>query len=251
MAKRNKKVIFPNVFTALNIFCGFLAIIYVARENPDFAKASWLIVFAAVFDSLDGKIARMTKSFSEFGIEFDSLADIVSFGVAPAILIYQVYFYELGDLGKLLSFLPLLLGGIRLARFNINVSGFEKGDFTGMPIPASAICLASFVIFSREFANPMAIYSKAFIPLVILMSFLMISNIGYETMPRFSLKRGKANVVKLVIVLTSLTSIAVFREVVLFPLVLGYIFYGIVRRIVQLFKNNTNGIEPADPTTSN
>jgi len=197
MPKRSRKVILPNVFTALNILFGFWAITYMVKEEPSFTKAAWLIVVASVFDALDGKVARMTKSYSEFGIEFDSLADIVSFGVAPAILIYKVYFYKLGDIGKLLSFLPLLFGGIRLARFNIQISGFKKSDFVGMPIPTSAVSLASFVLFSLEFSNPGTLYPKFFIPLVVLLSLLMVSTIGYDTFPIFSFRRGKRNVIKL------------------------------------------------------
>ncbi|MBN1350655.1 CDP-diacylglycerol--serine O-phosphatidyltransferase [candidate division KSB1 bacterium] len=247
MAKRNqrqnRKAILPNVFTALNILCGFLAITYIAREDPNFVRAAWLIVLAAVFDTLDGKIARITKSYSEFGIEFDSLADIVSFGVAPAVLIYNVYFHSYGDIGKLISFLPLLFGGIRLARFNIQISGFEKSDFVGMPIPASAVCLASFVVFTLEFKNPDAIYSKAFIPLVITVSFLMVSTIGYDTLPKFSLRRGTGNVVKLIFLLLSLTAISIFREFVLFPLIMVYILYGIVRWLICLSKNSQELLE--------
>lgn len=258
MPKRNKKVIFPNVFTALNFLCGFLAIIYIANAAPKaeaslievsdiaiFTKAAWFIVIASVFDALDGKIARMTKSYSEFGIEFDSLADIVSFGAAPAVLIYKVYFHSLGDIGKLISFLPLLFGGIRLARFNIQISSFEKSDFVGMPIPASAVSLASFVVFSFEFNNYAALHSKFFIPLVVLMSFLMVSTIGYDTMPRFSFRRGKWNVFKLLYFLIAIIMIAIFKEIVLFPFVMSYILYGIFHWFVSFFKNSEELPEPA------
>lgn len=251
MAKKNKRAIFPSVFTALNILCGFWAITAVAKDAPDYTKAAWLIVLAAVFDTLDGKIARITNSSSEFGIEFDSLADIVSFGVAPAILIYKVYFYSLGDVGKLISFLPLLFGGIRLARFNIKISGFEKSDFVGMPIPASAISLASFVVFSLEFDNPAFLYSKFFIPLVALLSILMVSTIGYDTMPKFSLRRGKGNIIKLLYFLSTIVLIAVFREIVLFPFVMSYILFGIVRWLVCIIRNNDELPELAKDAQTN
>ena len=108
---KNRKSVIPGIFTTLNIFCVFLAIIKV--NDDKILPACWLIVFAGVFDALDGQLARITKSSSDFGVEFDSLADIVSFGVAPAVLLYHIYFQKFGILGVMISFLPVVFGGFR------------------------------------------------------------------------------------------------------------------------------------------
>src|SRR4030066_426845 len=136
--------VIPNLFTAINLFCGFLSILSASEGN--FNYAAWLIIVAAVFDALDGLVARLTNSSSELGVELDSLSDIISFGCAPSFLIYSTYFHTLEILGIILSSLPLITGGFRLARFNIQLVGFEKTFFIGLPIPTAALTLASFVL---------------------------------------------------------------------------------------------------------
>ncbi|RMF59707.1 MAG: CDP-diacylglycerol--serine O-phosphatidyltransferase, partial [Calditrichaeota bacterium] len=107
----HKKSIVPSLFTLLNLFFGFFAIVNAIKGN--FVQASWLIVFAAVWDGIDGKVARLTHTYSDFGIQFDSITDVVSFGAAPAVLIYQVFLYKLGAAGVIISFVPLVFGAIR------------------------------------------------------------------------------------------------------------------------------------------
>ena len=119
--------VIPNLFTAMNMFCGFLSII--TASNGNYNYAAWLIIIAAVFDALDGLVARLTKSSSELGVELDSLSDIISFGCAPAFLLYATYFYQFDNIGVILSSLPLIAGGFRLARFNVQLVGLEKSFF--------------------------------------------------------------------------------------------------------------------------
>ncbi|MGP8330197.1 MAG: CDP-diacylglycerol--serine O-phosphatidyltransferase [Methanosarcinaceae archaeon] len=245
-----KKIIIPNVFTALNIFFGFLAIIYALRAeaskvsvDPLMETAAWLIVLASIFDTLDGKIARMTKTYSDFGIEFDSLADVVSFGVAPSVLLYKLYFFQFEMFGVVLSFLPLLFGSIRLARFNVEITGFEKRGFIGLPIPTSATAIASFILFSVNdyipFALPHQVLFKPFlVPLILLLCFLMVSTLEYDSLPKFSFKKGIANILKLSYLVGSIILIVIFKELVFFPLVMIYIFMGIVRWINCMIRTN-------------
>src|SRR3989337_3829126 len=131
--------VIPNLFTAMNMFCGFLSII--TASNGNYNYAAWLIIVAAIFDGLDGIVARLTKSSSELGVELDSLSDIVSFGCAPPFLMYSTYLYNFVHIGIILSSLPLIAGGFRLARFNVQLVGFEKSFFIGLPIPTAALTI--------------------------------------------------------------------------------------------------------------
>ncbi len=246
---KNKQII-PNVFTAINIFCGFLSVIYVLKADygkmpidSNFETAAWLIVLAAIFDLLDGKIARMTKTYSEFGIEFDSLADVVSFGVAPSILLYKLYFYRMNEFGIVLSFMPLLFGAIRLARFNIQITGFSKTTFVGLPIPSAAGGIISFLLFGMNeylvFSDPyQTIYKNFLIPVVVFLSILMVSTIPYDTLPKISFKNGWANILKLVYLLSAIILILIFPRFFFFPLAWIFILFGVIRWVVSLAKGN-------------
>jgi CDP-diacylglycerol---serine O-phosphatidyltransferase len=177
--------VIPNMFTAMNMFCGFLSIINAA--SGEYIYASWLIIIAAVFDMLDGTMARLTKSSSALGVQLDSLSDLVSFGVAPAFLIYKTNLIHYDALGIIISSMLMIAGGLRLARFNVQLVGFSKTFFTGLPIPSAAIAIASFIIafYTKETGyNPdVVIY---IIPLVIILSYLMVSTIKYDTFPKLS-----------------------------------------------------------------
>jgi CDP-diacylglycerol--serine O-phosphatidyltransferase len=212
----------------LNLFFGFFAIVHAIQDK--LVTASWLILIAAIWDSVDGKIARFTESYSDFGIEFDSLADVVSFGVAPSILIYQVFLYQLGPFGIILSFLPLLFGAIRLARFNVNQDGFEKENFSGLPIPAMAATISTYVIFNYDLWEGLK-FAPALIPLVLLLCFLMVSNVEYVSMPKFSFKEDKKNSFLLMSLLAGLTLIIVFRQKALFPLLMLFVLYYLLKSV--------------------
>ena len=136
--------VIPNLFTAMNMFCGFLSIVNTSQQK--YFYAAWLIIIAAIFDALDGVMARLTNSSSELGVELDSLSDIISFGTAPAFLFYSLYLFQYEIWGILISSSLLIAGGFRLARFNIQLVGFDKKFFKGLPIPTAAIVLTSFML---------------------------------------------------------------------------------------------------------
>jgi CDP-diacylglycerol--serine O-phosphatidyltransferase len=217
------------------MFLGFLSIL--ASSQEQFVKAAWLIILAAVFDMLDGKVARYTKSYSKFGVELDSLADVVSFGAAPAFLVYFAQLRHLGPIGTIISVLPLVFGAIRLARFNVHLSGFEKGNFEGMPIPSQAICLASYLMFCDAlWEGPR--FPAVLATLVIFLSIMMVSTVEFETMPKFSLRKGRKNTVLMSMFLLGLAIAVAGRSLTLFPLTLLYIFVQLARAVVRNLREN-------------
>lgn len=226
-----KRNIVPSLFTMLNLFFGFFAIITALKGK--YVLASWLIIFAGIWDAIDGKVARMTESFSEFGIEFDSITDVVSFGVAPSLLIYEVFFNELGPIGVIMSFLPLLFGAIRLARFNITLDGFDKENFSGLPIPFMASTLATYVMFNYDLWDGLR-FGPVLIPLVLLLCFLMISNVEYVMVPKLSFREDRKNSIQFALVILSGILIALFREKVMFPMTIAFVLYFLFR---SLFSN--------------
>ena len=181
--KITRKVV-PSLFTTLNIFCGFLSIVFASQEKYDIA--AWAIIIAAVFDSLDGVMARMTHSSSQFGVELDSLADVVSFGAAPSFMVYQVYLRTMGQWGILIAALPVVLGAIRLARFNVQLVGFDKDYFNGLPIPMQAITVCAFILQYNGGKISTDSSGIWLILLVVVLSLLMVSRVKYDTMPKLT-----------------------------------------------------------------
>lgn len=146
-----KKLAFflPNSFTALNLACGFAAMILSVRGM--FYEACLVLILGAIFDSVDGRVARMTGTQSSFGEQFDSMSDVVSFGVAPSFLIYQKYLIHYGRLGAVAAFVFLLCGALRLARFNSNIDKVSSDFFQGLPIPSAALAIIALVLFADQF----------------------------------------------------------------------------------------------------
>ncbi len=233
--KYNKSIV-PSIFTMLNLFFGFFSMVNAVQGK--FVTAAWFILIASVWDALDGKIARFTGTHSEFGEQFDSITDVVSFGVAPSFLIYQVYFYKLGAAGIILSFIPLLLGAIRLARFNVNVEGDEgvKENFSGLPIPAMAGTISTYVMFNYDLWDGLR-FGPILIPIVLFLSFLMVSHCEYQAMPKFSLGGSKKNTFLFVLLLLSVGSVIIFQEKSLFPLAFSYVVFYFLRSILSSDKN--------------
>jgi len=220
-----------------------LSVIFALREN--YLTAAWLIILAAIFDALDGMLARFTKTSSDFGVEFDSLADVVSFGLAPSVLVYLIYFHHFGDLGVVISFMPLLFGGIRLARFNVQFSGYEKESYVGLPIPMQAIILSSFILFNYDLWDDLK-FSFALTPLVLFLCLLMVSTIEYDTLPKFSLRNTRKNFIKLLVFVSSSILIALFPRKALFPLTFIFVWVGIARWLYHLLRHG----EAVDMTLS-
>lgn len=232
-----KQLVAPNLFTIFNLFLGFLAIVFSTQGR--FSAAAWLIIIAAVCDVLDGKIARATRGYSNFGVEFDSLADVVSFGVAPAIMIYLAQLQYLGVFGLVISFTPLAAGAIRLARFNTHVSGFTKSRFfEGMPIPAGATLLCSYLLFSYHNLDGMRVPGVT-VALVFMAAVLMVSTIEFDAMPYFSFRRGRKNTVLMLLVVASTIVILKYPGVMMFPMAMLYIF-------VQLSRAAINHLRPEE-----
>ncbi|MBN1155248.1 CDP-diacylglycerol--serine O-phosphatidyltransferase [candidate division KSB1 bacterium] len=232
---RNRKII-PGFFTLLNLFCGFIAIIKFSEAN--YISGCWFISFAAIFDSLDGVLARFTQSRSEFGTELDSLADIVSFGIAPSFLLYTIYYSTMGILGILISFFPLICGSIRLARFNVNFSSEKKTKFCGLPIPVSAVTTSSFVMFNYNFWGELHL-TRFLGPQIVITCLLMISTLEYHGFLKISFKDGKAHTISVIIMLTSFLLIVLFPYTTLYPLCLVYIAIGIMNFFINSAKSKS------------
>ena len=176
---RIKKGIYvlPNLFTSASLFCGFYSIIVSLKEQ--FVTASILILVAVVFDGLDGRIARFTNTTSKFGAEYDSLSDVIAFGVAPSFLAYNWAMSFYGKWGWLAAFLFVLCGALRLARYNIQIGIIESKVFNGLPIPAAASVVATTVIFFDYAGVEGKFHDPSMIFFVTVLSILMVSNIKY------------------------------------------------------------------------
>jgi CDP-diacylglycerol--serine O-phosphatidyltransferase len=166
----------PNIFTALNMACGFGSIILSNRD--EYYQAALILVLGGIFDLVDGRIARLLGTQSSFGEQFDSLSDIVTFGVAPALLVYNAFFVDFGRLGQVISFLFCLCAALRLARFNANIDKVSSNYFQGLPSPAGAMALAGLVLFSLLIIE-VRDYPYLIMTYVVFYAFLMISNIPF------------------------------------------------------------------------
>ncbi|MBI9092178.1 MAG: CDP-diacylglycerol--serine O-phosphatidyltransferase [Desulfobacterium sp.] len=217
--------VLPNLFTSMNLFCGFYAI--VSAVDSRFVDASVAILIAGIFDLLDGKIARATKTTSQFGVEYDSLSDLVSFGLAPALLMYLWALKPLGRLGWLAGFLFMICGALRLARFNTMAatSTGASSYFQGLPIPAAAgLNVAAILFFSRFNIDP-HFYRFVLLVMLYLTSFLMVSSVKYNSFKNAGLfKSMKFN--RLVALVLILVALAYEPYIFLFVGTLAYVVSG-------------------------
>jgi CDP-diacylglycerol--serine O-phosphatidyltransferase len=269
----------PNLMTAGNLCCGFMAIIFCIKANyamkvaavkiasdltpeaiMNFKWAVWSILGAAAFDTLDGRLARMGGRESLFGAEFDSLADVVSFGIAPALMVFFLilsptqgypYFQEIGGF---LSFIYLLCAAIRLARFNVITNPLlhrdakeSSKDFVGLPVPAAAGTVAALVLsllHLAENSRDLQRWALALPPLLALIAVLMVSTVRYPSGKQVDLQtRTKLTTFVVLVIIVGL--VVLFKEVGLLGCALGYIFFGLIRhwRRVRLPR-------PKTPTSS-
>jgi CDP-diacylglycerol--serine O-phosphatidyltransferase len=180
--------VLPTLFTVGNLFCGYLSIWSSIRGTFDLS--AYLIIAAGILDMLDGRIARMTHSTSAFGEQYDSMADLVSFGVAPAVLAYSWGLADFHRLGWMVSFLFVVCGSMRLARFNIQVHVVDKRYFVGLPIPAAAGTVAVVVLATPE-RLVSRVWMAGLLGLTILLSYLMISTIRYRSFKDLDLRRRR------------------------------------------------------------
>ena len=236
------RAVVPSLFTTLNIFCGFLSILNVAQGH--FQTAAWFIILAAIFDSLDGVMARITRSSSQFGVELDSLADVVSFGVAPSFMVYQAYLYTMGNWGIIIAALPVVFGAIRLARFNVQLVGFDKDYFNGLPIPMQAITICAFILqYYGEGYGLNGWTGDGLTGLVLVLSFLMVSRVKYDTIPKLSKRQIKAHPWKVVGLLIGILVIVFSKGSLLFLMLALYIVFGLIRFAVQGLKKSLKKTE--------
>ncbi len=222
----------PCMVTLASLFCGFYSI--VSAINSDFVTAAIAIMVAWVFDGLDGRIARMTNSTSRFGMELDSLCDLVSFGVAPAVLVYLWALHPYGRYGWLAAFLFVAMTTLRLARFNTQTASTSH-DFVGLPCPAAAFMIATSVLFCRFLGITGEVRHISLLLLVYLLSYLMVSTHRY-----LSFKKPKTEKARpfrmLVFTIILFIMIAAEPEVMLFLLFLIYMLSGPVMALGQRIK---------------
>lgn len=234
------RALVPSLFTVLNMFCGFISVI--RSSHGDFISASWFIILAAGFDALDGVMARITKSSSEFGVQIDSLSDVISFGAAPAFLVYRLALAPLGGAGILLSSLVMIFGGLRLARFNVQLSGFDKDHFVGLPIPASGITVASFTLNYYQPGiglNPAAAVAIPY--MVVALALLMVSKVSYDTLPRVSRRAIRREPWKFLFAVLAVIVVVLTGGGAIFPLLVLFIVLGILRWTISTIRRWSAG----------
>ena len=235
---RIPKSTIPNTATSLNVLSGFLAIIY--ASEGDFHLSALFIFIATFFDLIDGLLARLTKTASMFGVELDSLADVVSFGVAPSFLIYKAFFIDYGYPGILLSSLPLIFGALRLARFNVQVEDIKiKLDFFGLPIPISAITIASIILFYHNGVSIIKPFNYIILPAIIILSLLMVSNIRYNTLPKMKTLSLFSKVSIYLIAIILLVLVYLTEGEAFFYIIVFHILFGLFRHIYFLMFHNS------------
>jgi len=240
----------PSVLTLSSLLCGFLSAVYALEDN--LVTAAWLIIAAALFDALDGKASRLLDAQSQFGVELDSIADVCSFGFAPAVLgyVYVVtYVPQLSAVAAPLAFVFLGCSALRLARFNTQLSGFDKSDFSGLPTPAAAGAIAAFVVFTNSDMMASVQLDWIFPLLQGLIAVLMVSTVRYDTLPRVAWDT-KANRVKLLLFGPALLLTVVFPAELLFAFGMTYIGFGLVRAAAHMVRPQRQAVAESSSTDS-
>lgn len=225
--------VLPNLMTTGNLFCGFFAVIMAIKGN--YLYAAYAIVVAAVFDQLDGRLARLTRSTSKFGAEYDSLCDLVSFGMAPGVLLYLWALQPFGRLGWVACFLFVACGALRLARFNVQANVVEKNYFQGLPIPMAAGIVASSVLAFQDLElEPLGNYGLLL--MAILLALVMVSNFRFRSFKDLDLKE-RLPFRYLILGVGVLVVVALRPEVMLFVLFITYAALGAIFGVFKLGKN--------------
>lgn len=234
--------ILPNALTLCGMFFGFYAII--SAINGKFIYAAWAIILANIFDGLDGWVARLTRTTTRFGVELDSLSDLVAFGVAPSILIYKWALFDFGRVGFAIAFLFAACGALRLARFNIQSGGGIK-SFKGLPIPGAATMIAATVIFCQDILNFTPQKNIFFPALTFLLSFMMVSNLKFHGLKEVDFKEKKPFWILLFFILL-IFFIVIHPQIAIFTLASIYVLSGIIENIIILIKKRKQKTEVED-----
>ena len=236
----NKKVkrgvyLLPNVLTTFGLFAGFFAIILATRGQ--YADAAVAIFVAMLWDGLDGRVARLTNTQSEFGAQYDSMADMISFGVAPALLMYFWQFSDMGKAGWLAAFVYTAAGALRLARFNTQISNEDKRYFQGLPSPAAAALIAGMVWTKQSIGVTDYDQYVTLVSWVILVGagVLMVSNVRYYSFKDINLK-GRSSFKFLLIATLILIVVTVWPSAILFVFFLAYALSGLIMTMIEVRK---------------
>jgi len=245
---RRVVVVVPSMFTLANLFFGIWSIVLAARG--EYYRASWYIVIAGVLDMLDGRVARMSKTGSRFGAELDSLVDLVSFGVAPAVLIHFLVFADAGGFAWLFSYGFVTCVALRLARFNTVAGDHGTSEpFQGLPSPAGGMTLATWYPFTQTDYYQAQLaglpWSQIMVFLTLALSLTMVSTIRYAKLPRIGVRTARG-LGGLAVNVTVLGFGIWSRDIFFFPLGLAYLTYGLVRAAVVSFLERSDGEDEGD-----
>lgn len=228
--------ILPNSLTICGMFAGFYAILASLKGN--YIHAAWAIMIATVFDGLDGWIARLTHSTTRFGIELDSLSDLVAFGMAPAVMLYTWALMPFGRIGWAAAFLFVACGALRLARYNVQMGSAEKKSFTGMPIPGAASVIAATAIFYNQM-DWSATKSLFILFLTFVLSILMVSTLRFHGAKELDFSKRKPFWI-LVAIAVVFAVIVMHPEIALFVFAMLYLITGIVENIYIYYRKRKN-----------
>ncbi|GJL74884.1 CDP-diacylglycerol--serine O-phosphatidyltransferase [Nitrosomonas sp.] len=233
--RRRGIYLLPNLFTTAALFAGFYAI--VQAMNGNFEHAAVAIFIAMVLDGLDGRVARMTHTQSEFGAEYDSMSDMVSFGVAPALIMYEWALREMGQWGWIAAFIYCACAALRLARFNTNINVIDKRFFQGLPSPAAAALIAGLVWVMLDFQVSGTDIKWLALIVTLFAGLTMVSNIPFYSGKEINLMRRVPFVTILLLVLFFFVLIPSHPPVVLFCLFAGYALSGYCIKLWRFLKN--------------
>lgn len=204
--------------------------------NGQFEQSCLFIIYAMLFDGFDGIVARLLKSSSKFGVELDSLCDVISFGVAPSFLLYNVQLKNFETIGIIVSSLFLIFSSLRLARFNVQLVGFDKDYFKGLPTPIAAVTICSYILFYHNKIFTPQTSNYVLWVIAIALPLLMISRIKYDTLPKINKTNLKKHPAKFIILLIAVVLIIITRGEGLFAFCLFYLSSGIIRGAFMMLK---------------
>jgi len=231
-SKRRRGIyLLPNLFTTAALFAGYYAI--VAGMQGRFEAAAIAIFIAMILDGLDGRVARMTNTQSDFGAQYDSLSDLASFGIAPSLVIYQWALSDMGKIGWLAAFIYTASAALRLARFNTQVGTADKNYFQGLASPAAAAIIAGWVWVGNDYLEPGRVMNIISLILTASIGLLMMSNFRYHSFKGIDL-RGKVPFITMLIFVFVIVLVTYDPPIVLFAVFFGYALSGPIMTLVQL-----------------
>lgn len=225
--------ILPNTLTLCGMFMGFYSIL--ASIKGLYVDASWAIIIAMVFDGLDGWVARLTHSTTRFGIELDSLSDLVAFGVAPAVMLFKWDLASYGRIGWSAAFLFMACGALRLARYNVQMGSAESKSFTGMPIPGAATIVATMVIFYYEIWQTVPAKNIYILLLTFILAVLMVSTLRFHGAKEIDFSKRKPFWI-LVAIVVAFALVIMHPPIALFIFAMIYLFGGIIENIFLFYR---------------